>query len=241
MPVLPDETRAELEASLAREVGKLNVRTRRELLRLIGDPPRLDNLTEDVWREILLDFEQTLTPQLEKTFIESAVHMMTTPISIPVDFDLINDRAVTWARARASETSQGMISYRRQKVHGWTADYLENKIDRDTYVGRIGRMFGTAKAEQIAITEVTTAAAEGERPIVEALTDQGVMLQKIWVTVSDRYVCPICDGLNETRANGIGFDALFIHPVTGLSYSQPPAHGGCRCGVRYDYVNDKVQ
>ena len=87
MPVLPDATREELEAALAREVGKLNARTRRELLRLIGDPPRLDNLTEDVWRDILLDFQQTLTPQLEKTFIDSAMHMMTTPISIPVDRD----------------------------------------------------------------------------------------------------------------------------------------------------------
>jgi len=217
---------------MATEIGKLNERTRRKLLKLIGDPPSLDNFTDDVWHEILIDFQQVLTPQLEIVFI-AAVENMATDIGFSgVNWDLVNQRAVDWARRYGTDLSGQLVDTRKKMLGDAIGDYLENKIDRDGLFNRANRIYGPAKGEEIAITEVTRAAVEGERVLVDELTGQGVMLRKVWLTARDDYVCPICEPLDGKKADGLGFDALFDG-----RYENPPAHTRCRCGVRYDYEN----
>ena len=128
MPVLPN--RDELEQAMAREVGKLNTRTRRKLLALIGDPPKLENFTDEVWREILIDFQTTLTPQLETVFIDSINNMAQDATFSGVAFDLVNERAATWARQYSGELANGLIDTRRRHLGQAVADYYENKLNR---------------------------------------------------------------------------------------------------------------
>ena len=238
MPPFDKARRDEIEQSMSDEVARLNVRTRRQLLRLLGDPPQLDNLTDDVWQSIIRDFENVLTPNMEKIFIESAQYLSTELGFSGVDFDLVNQGAVDWSRRYSGQTAQNMIRFRRKKLGEWVAQFYEDKIDRDTLMQRASRLYGPAKAEEIAITEVTRAAVEGERVVIDALGNEGVMMQKIWVTVRDRRVCPICEPLDGVRASGIGFDAFFLNPGNNRQYLNPPAHTRCRCGVRYEYVNE---
>jgi hypothetical protein len=235
MPVLSN--RDALEQRMAEAVGKLNGRTRRKLLKLIGDPPALSNFTDDVWREILVDFQTTLTPQLETVFIESIGNMATEVNFTGVSVDLANERAIEWARTYSSQLSNGLIDTRRRHMGRFIGDYLENKIDRDGLFERVGRIYGPAKAEEIAITEVTRAAVQGERLVVDELTKEGVLLRKVWLTVRDANVCPVCEPLDGVKAEGIGFNAYFVNPSSGRQYDNPPAHTRCRCGVRYDYEN----
>ena len=182
-----------------------------------------------------------MTPNLERAFIASAEQAAQSFGTFAVDFDLVNQNAVDLARRLAGETSQSMVSYRRQQMQGWIADWFENKIDRDTVIERTARLFGAGKAEEIAITEITRIAVEGERPVIEALTNEGVMMRKRWQTVRDRLVCPICEPLDGVLANGLGFDAQFQNPGNGRLYSNPPAHVRCRCGVAYVYENEIIE
>jgi len=236
MPVLQD--RDAIEAAMATEVGKLNARTRRKLLKLIGDPPKLDNFTDDVWREILIDYQQVLTPQLESVFIAGVENMVRETGFSGVSFDLINERAALWAREYSGTLSGQLIDTRRNSVGQAVADYYENKIDRQGMIDRVSRLYGPAHSEAIAVTEVTRAAVQGEKLVVNELTDQGVMMRKVWLTVRDKKVCPICEPLDGVQASNFGFDAHFAHPVSGIGYYAPPAHMRCRCGIRYEYENE---
>jgi hypothetical protein len=236
MPVLPN--RDELEAAMAREVGKVNARTRRKLLALIGDPPKLENFTDAVWNEILIDFQTSLTPQLETVFIESINNMAQDAQFSGVSFDLINEQAAAWARDYSGQLANGLIDTRKRHLRQAIADYYENKLDRQGLFDRAARLYGPAKGEEIAITEVTRAAVQGEKVVVNELLNSGVMMRKVWITVRDRRVCPICEPLDAVKADGIGFDAYFTNPRTGRQYKNPPAHSRCRCGVRYEYENE---
>lgn len=235
MPVLPN--REQIEARIARELGKVNVRTRRELVGLLGDPPKIENITDEAWQTIAYDYTTTLTPELEKAFIDAVANMAEQAQFSGVSFDLINEEAAAWARGYATDLTNGLIDSRKRHLGNAVADYYENKLDYRGMVDRVSRMYGTAKGEEIAITEVTRAAVEGERMVIDELTNQGVMLRKYWITVRDRRVCPICEPLDQVKADGIGFNAYFTNPATGQRYQNPPAHTRCRCGVGYDYEN----
>ena len=239
MPPLSDKRRKALEADMAKEVGKLNERSRRAVLRELGDPPRIENISDSFWDLVLSDFQTTLNPPLEKVFIEAA-QALVSEVGLSVDFDLINEGAVNWARGYTNTVSTQMLSYRQSVVGDAVADFYEDRIDMRGVIGRISRVFSPSKAEEIAVTEITRAAVEGERPIVEALGNQGVMVRGVWVTVRDKHVCPICEPMDGLRASGLGFDAPFIHPQTGRQYRNPPAHTRCRCGVRYEYENEMI-
>ena len=95
---------------------------------------------------------------------------------------------------------------------------------------RLEGAFGPIRADMIATTEVTRAATEGERVLVELLKDQGLGFRDIWETANDERVCPICAPLDGQEREGAGY----VHPDSGFSYDGPPAHPRCRCRERHE-------
>lgn len=83
---------------------------------------------------------------------------------------------------------------------------------------RLAPAFGPARADVIATTELTRAAAQATRASQEYLRGNGVDMVMVWRTNHDERVCPICnprDGLTQ----GDGWE------------NPPPAHPRCRCSV----------
>lgn len=84
--------------------------------------------------------------------------------------------------------------------------------------------FGQARAESIAVTEVTRAYAQGESVFQDFMNEEGVDTVRVWLTSEDETVCPICGELNgKEAAPGEGF---------GSDIDNPPAHPNCRCAVQ---------
>ena len=89
-----------------------------------------------------------------------------------------------------------------------------------------------AREERIARFENLNAAQIAQEDAVKQHVDVRALnnVVKVWVIVPDNSTCPICNRLNGQRQQeGDSFE----DPRTGLTYSGPPAHQNCRCGLRY--------
>jgi len=222
---MPDyANRAEREARLARAVAKLETQQRAELYRIMGNPPKLENIPPEYWDEKFNEWKALLTPELEDIFIDSAHEMMKDPElgGLAVDEDEINERARLWAVPYALALALSLRDNTRKGVEGAVNDYEQSGQTPDDMSGlrkRIDRWFNISRAEAIAITEVTVASVMGETGLLEALAQFGIRHVDIWQTQEDERVCKIC-GPRHGKEQGDGW----IIP--------PPAHTLCRCFLK---------
>lgn len=217
MPEL--NNRDEIEARLARLLGRVNRETYNRLSELLGDPPKLDNITEDVWREIQANYETTLMPEMESIFMEAANGMLDN-VGIGVEWDLINRRASDWSRRYTFDLVSGINDNNRRVLRESVGDFYEQRLNLGGLQDRLRSTFGPVRAEMIAITETTRAASQGEEAYANELRRQGAELVAIWNTSNDAITCPICSPRNG-KQQGDGWE----YP--------PPAHPRCRCWLTY--------
>jgi hypothetical protein len=131
----------------------------------------------------------------------------------------------TWARAYAGELVRGIDTATRDYVGRAVASYLETPgMTRGQLEVMLRAAYSERRAEAIAITETTRAAAEGMRVAQETLTAAGLDYTRVWHTNADDRVCPACGPLSGLPESEWG-------PVAG-----PPAHVRCRCNVTLQAV-----
>ena len=99
--------------------------------------------------------------------------------------------------------------------------WLENGESLETLKQDLMIFFGPERAQRVAATEVTRAAAEGARA---AYRESGVVEEYEWAVAADERVCSICNGLHGKRRR---LDEPFDRGI-----DRPPAHVNCRCWVR---------
>lgn len=220
------EERLIFEQRLAKAIARVSGPARRELLALLGDPPSLDELDAQTFDGIMRFYAPAITPELEAVFTE-AVLAQEKLAGIPVGWEIANQRAADWARAQVTQQLlPGMTGTTRQVVNDAVAAYYENAIDRAGLVARVARAFGPERAERIAITEVTRAAAEGAKQYERELNALGLATRQIWQTSNDDLVCPIC-GPRHGQVVQYG--------------DYPPAHVRCRCWVTTEVVIEEAR
>jgi SPP1 gp7 family putative phage head morphogenesis protein len=101
-------------------------------------------------------------------------------------------------------------------------------------VQRLTPVFGEARAERIAVTEVTRTYASGN---LAAWKSTGLVTGKMWATAEDEKVCPICGPLDGKVVEIDGdftpdeIPADWGNP-SDFVYTQPPAHVNCRCWLK---------
>ena len=87
----------------------------------------------------------------------------------------------------------------------------------------VADIFGEARAQRIAVTEVTRAYVEGSRIAADEVIEQGIKMIEIWHTDNDDLVCELCGPLDGEPV-GIAWDR-------GMG---PPLHPNCRCWTTFE-------
>jgi SPP1 gp7 family putative phage head morphogenesis protein len=220
------KNRTQLEKQLAKELGRVNETTRKELLKLLGNPPQLENVTIETWQLIGNNYSKVLTPSLEKIFIQS-VEQLTDSLGYAMDFAMVNQNAVNFASQYGFELVKGMTDTRQEHLQKAVADFYSERLDMNGLRQRIGTMYSPVRADMIAQTEVTRSASEGEKLVIEDLARNNVQMIAIFQTSNDERVCPVCSPLNGKVSSVAGANPDFN------GYGLPPLHVKCRCFVNW--------
>ena len=219
--------RDELEILLAAAAGRVFGRTRRELLKLLGNPPDLGKLTAAFWEAAGVRSQNVIRPIMERIYLEAAERFAVSLI-IGVDWALVNEGAVSWASGYTFDLVRGLDATSQRALQRAVSAYFEQGQTMGELTDRIGRIFSPQRAEAIAVTEVTRAASQGEIGIAAEIRRQGVDMIPVWQANNDSLVCPICGPLHGVKAQGGIFTA------SSGTFSSPPAHVRCRCWLNHE-------
>lgn len=223
--------RDQLEAELARVLARQGRNGLSSLMAALGDPPNLANLPADFWTKYDAELQKILMPYLIDVFHEQAETMIGALPSIGVDWALINQAAIDWAKAHTFELVRGITQTTMRTLQTAVSSFFQLGLTREQLEAMIRPLYGPVRTETIVVTEITRAANWGEGKTVQELARQGIFMDCYWGTNNDELVCLICNPLNERKADEYTSDyvPIWIHPVTGMRYGLDPAHPRCRC------------
>ena len=147
-------------------------------------------------------------------------------VGIDWDHPEANEKAVAWAREHGGVAVGETSDTGRKAIQEAVSIYLNTPgMKQQDLVNMLEPMFGKARAETIATTEVTKAYAEATNEQQRELARHGLKMRRIWNTAGDDLVCPICRSLDR-KPESEWADKL---------PDGPPAHVGCRCSLGLDF------
>lgn len=232
--MLTEKQRSSYELRLQQAFAAAMAAHSRVLLGLLGVPPNMQRVPAAFWQGLDGSLTRALEPVLAEMATASAQGLgAQAGISSSVNWDLVNQRAATWAADYSYSLVRGIDNTTKamlqnairafEKTPGMDLKALAAGIEPriPALLTKLGGMLTSAdRASMIAITEATRAAAQGEEMLlgeIQRLNPSVVMVQ-IWATSVDEYVCSVCAPLNG-KVRGDGWD------------DPPPAHPRCRCAL----------
>lgn len=232
--MLTDRQRQAAERELQQVFSQVMGAKRDELLRLLGNPPKLENVPDSFWLELDQSLLATLEPFIVATAVRSAVALgESAGIMGGIRWDIVNTRASSWAKNYSYSLVKGINSTTRDMLRREIAAfYRDGRASIKTLAGqlqpgipelrtRLGQVLTSeTRAEMIAVTEVTRAAAQGEEALTKEIRslNPNVKVVQIWLTSSDEITCFLCAPLHGKRR--------------GNEWTEPPPrHPRCRCGI----------
>jgi HK97 family phage portal protein len=139
------------------------------------------------------------------------------PDFAPLEF---TNTAADWAETYTYDLVSGITETTATALGKAMSTYQRTPgMTRDALVQRIAPIFGDARAESIATTEITRGSAQGAAQYQDYLTSAGITMERVNQTNADDRVCAICG------------------PLDGKAESEwpddggPPWHPQCRCAV----------
>lgn len=173
-----------------------------------------------------------------------------------IDYAVIENSAAAAARSYSYDLVKDINATSAKRLQNVIGSWLEQpERTIDELIEAIEPIFGSARSENIAVTEVTRAIATGKDVAWAELNKQygeDVVIGRRWLTANDDRVCGICAPLGglvfstgpqpASRVDQMmdaivsPLFALFVHPggggnaanYAGEEYEQP-AHPRCRC------------
>jgi hypothetical protein len=139
-------------------------------------------------------------------------------------FDVANPLVIAWARMHAAEAIKQVTDTTKERIRRAVEDF-EADGDWDVYYDRVLDAIGDkTRADLISRHEAMTAASEGNRQAWYQAEERGLLddgMRRVWLTVGDELVCPICGPLADKTAP--------LHGQYPGGFDGPPAHIRCRC------------
>ena len=174
---------------------------------------------EYLWSALVDVFVSTLMDG-----VQGGVEALPPEIQILMDFDVVNQAAVEYAREYRYNTIVGIIETKRKQVQTLIGNWIESGDPLNVLEAQLQPIFGSVSAEMIASTEVTRVFANANQ---QAWRATGFVGGKVWRTADDR-VCPVCGPLHNQE---VGLNNGF-YSVIGGGFPSPPAHPRCRCWLQ---------
>jgi hypothetical protein len=205
------------EAALSKPIAREFNRFRLQIIGLIPElEPWMYDIAPEFWQEHATNLEGAISPLLAGTFIAQAETMLGEFDFLGVDWGLVNQGAVDWARKYTYDLVKGIEKTTRGYLQKVIPQYFETQMTQGELAKILtdSKLFGPVRSTMIARTEVTRAASQGELQIANLLEEQGIHMLHIWQTRNDELVCPLCGPKNQKE-------------ITDGVY--PPLHINCRC------------
>jgi hypothetical protein len=168
------------ERRFARLLARLMGTQLNRLMDALGDPPDFDRLTPQFFDEHQAELQAAMTPQLESVFVDRVKQWIDEGPAIGVDWAMANEQAVEWSRRYTFDlvrelrgfTERGwdkITQQQRELIEQLQTSISEFYEDPENLRGlreKLIRYFGPSRAENIATTEVTRAAAMGDSEVL---------------------------------------------------------------------------
>jgi hypothetical protein len=193
------------------------------------------------WMDIWKDVETKTTPPLQQAVKEIEAEALVkgaAQLRAQMKFDkettfsLTNPRAVAWMRKNGGSVDyiRGIQDTTKESLKGLISQGLDNGWSYNQTAKEIRKLFDgpitTKRAQLIAVTESARAYEAGNRAFADTLVDDGIQIEKQWVTSHDDRVS---DGCETNELDGwIPID----QPHTSGD-QEPPRFPGCRCYEAY--------
>lgn len=206
------------------------------------------DLTLQNWDRIWDGISTNTLPELQKVVFSTEVdgvvagaEQLRTQIGLfdkAKSFNLANPRAVGWFHQTGGSVDyikgiQQTTGESLKRVigtsldEGWSYSQTAREIQK-LYDGQISR----DRAQRIAVNESAQAYEEGNRMFADTLKDEGVQMEKKWMTSQDNRVSDGCD-MNMSD------DWIPIDESHTSGHQQPPRFPGCRCYEIYQQAPTK--
>lgn len=161
----------------------------------------------------------TLVPTMMEVMLDQATMLAET---IGLDFDpaAVATSASDWARQYSFDLVKGITEKTGGVLQSAVAQYQSTPgMTRDDLVRMLKPAFGESRAQTIATTEITRAAANGTQRYQDELKQAGIEMERVNRTNADDSQCALCGPLNGKPESE--------WPDT----AGPPWHPRCRCSV----------
>jgi len=179
-----------------------------------GREPSYDDLDSDL--------QDAIRPVLEK---HAYGRMGALEAEFGLDVPASATAAGEWASKYVFDLIGGLNDTTRTIVQRAVSSYMDTpNMTRGDVEALLSPAFGANRAESIAVTEITRAAAAGTDIYETQLNDAGFETKQVWASLRDELVCPICGPLNGKTDAEWG-------EIEG-----PPAHPRCRCSSTIQVV-----
>jgi hypothetical protein len=220
----PFSGREEWERRLERKLGAAFKDQITELLDLMGDPPRFENVPQEYWEKHGTNLRKLFTDTLTDIALERAEEFLVAAPIGGVDWMQVHASAVEWARGYSYDLAKDITDSQRTALQQEVGRFFEDgTLTIDDIARDLEVQFSPKRAEMIAVTETTRAAVNGERSVVAEIEKYGIQMQAVWQTSNDEIVmeCEIC----WPKQGEVITDGDF-----------PPAHPNCRCWVNHEVI-----